>query len=155
MINLIYLHSVGFTQRALSRIFEHDENYKDFYTALSHESLRKLGFKEERIQTILQKKSPLSGASSENTSSSLFSLCSWKASGEYESYISGRFQKKHFLFANRTFEHHTRIGSFGVWNCILRRLWSRCSRTQDNARKRRIHACGFRDRDRPVLSEGK
>jgi len=59
MINLIYLHSVGFTQRALSRIFEHDENYKDFYTALSHESLRKLGFKEERIQTILQKKEKL------------------------------------------------------------------------------------------------
>ncbi len=58
-LSLVLLHSAGFTQKALSRIFENDENYEDFYNSISLEKLQKLGFKEDKIQWILKKKTEL------------------------------------------------------------------------------------------------
>lgn len=59
LVFLVFLHSIGLTQKALCRIFEHREDYNIFYKDLSHESLRKLGFKDEKIQMILQNKEKL------------------------------------------------------------------------------------------------
>ena len=59
LLSLVFLHSLGFSQRALSRIFEKNENYADFYTALSPAILKHLGFKEEKIQSLLAAKAKL------------------------------------------------------------------------------------------------
>ncbi|HBB27147.1 TPA: hypothetical protein DCZ36_01460, partial [Candidatus Gracilibacteria bacterium] len=59
LLPLIYLHSIGFTQRALSRIFEKEENYEDFYNKLDYGVLKKLGFQEERIEKMLAEKQKL------------------------------------------------------------------------------------------------
>lgn len=59
LLPLIYLHSIGFTQKAISRIFEHEENYGDFYGKLDYGMLQKLGFKDEKIQSILEAKQKL------------------------------------------------------------------------------------------------
>lgn len=59
LLPLVFLHSLGFSQKALSRIFENSEDYGDFYDNLDHSSLQKLGLKEDKIQTILEKKSKL------------------------------------------------------------------------------------------------
>jgi len=59
LLPLVFLHSLGFSQKALSRIFENNENYGDFYDGLNHQSLQRLGLKEEKIQTILEKKQKL------------------------------------------------------------------------------------------------
>lgn len=56
---LVFLHSLGFSQKALSRIFENGENYGDFYDRLDYQLLQKLGLKEDRIQSILEKKQKL------------------------------------------------------------------------------------------------
>ncbi len=56
---LVFLHSIGFSQKALARIFEHDENYEDFYNQIDYQFLQNLGFKEEKIQTVLEKKQKL------------------------------------------------------------------------------------------------
>ncbi len=53
---LVFLHSIGLTQKALTRIFATNENYEDFYSSLDHETLLKLGFKDEKIQMILAEK---------------------------------------------------------------------------------------------------
>jgi len=57
--SLVFLHSIGLSQRALSRIFEEDENYKDFFDTLSRPSLERLGFKDEKVQAILTAKEAL------------------------------------------------------------------------------------------------
>ncbi len=59
---LVFLHSIGFSQKALARIFENDENYEDFYNQIDYSFLQKLGFKEEKIQTVLEKKQKLDTA---------------------------------------------------------------------------------------------
>ncbi|MDD5198013.1 MAG: DNA-processing protein DprA [Candidatus Gracilibacteria bacterium] len=56
LLFLVYLHSIGLSQRALSRIFEKEENYEDFYNKLDFQILEKLGFKDEKIQIILKTK---------------------------------------------------------------------------------------------------
>lgn len=59
LLTLVYLHSLGFSQRALSRIFETRDNYEEVYNNLSPELLLKLWFKSEKIQTILGAKTKL------------------------------------------------------------------------------------------------
>ena len=59
LLPLVYLHSIGFSQRALSRVFEKEENYEDFYNKLNFQILEKIGFKDEKIQTILKTKEEL------------------------------------------------------------------------------------------------
>lgn len=59
---LVFLHSIGFSQKALARIFENDENYEDFYNQIDYLFLQKLEFKEEKIQTVLDKKQKLDTA---------------------------------------------------------------------------------------------
>jgi len=56
---LAYLHSLGFSQKSLVRIFATQENYEDFYNNLSRESLKKLGLKDDKIGIILEKKQKL------------------------------------------------------------------------------------------------
>jgi DNA processing protein len=56
---LVFLHSIGLSQRALARIFEKEENYEVFYTNLSMTTLKQQGFKDDKIQTILQAKTEL------------------------------------------------------------------------------------------------
>lgn len=62
LLSLVFLHSIGLSQRALARIFETQEDYKEFYQNLSHESLRKLGFKDDRISSLLENKEKLDTA---------------------------------------------------------------------------------------------
>lgn len=62
LLPLVFLHSIGFSQRALSRIFEQEENYEDFYNKLEHRDLQSLGFKNEKIQAILKAKEELDTA---------------------------------------------------------------------------------------------
>lgn len=62
LLFLVFLHSIGFSQRALSRIFEKEENYEYFYNKLSFQILEKLGFKGEKIQMILEAKKKLDTA---------------------------------------------------------------------------------------------
>lgn len=59
LLPLIFLHSIGFSQKALARIFENRENYEDFYNQIDYHFLQNLGFKEEKIQTVLEKKQKL------------------------------------------------------------------------------------------------
>ena len=59
LLSLVYLHSLGFSQRALSRIFEEQENYQEFYLALDRKRLEQLKFKDERIDAILSAKTKL------------------------------------------------------------------------------------------------
>lgn len=59
LLPLVFLHSIGFSQKALSRIFESSEEYGDFYDRLDYGLLQKLGLKEDRIQSILEKKQKL------------------------------------------------------------------------------------------------
>ena len=42
LLALVYLHSLGFSQRALSRIFETRSDYGEVYDTLSRESLAHL-----------------------------------------------------------------------------------------------------------------
>lgn len=58
-IYLIYLHSIGFTQKALSRIFEDHEEYENFYNTFDQKKLLSLGFKEDKIQVLLAEKAKL------------------------------------------------------------------------------------------------
>lgn len=62
LLPLVFLHSIGFTQKALSRIFATNENYGEFYAALSHETLRNLRFQDEKIRSILEAKQKLDTA---------------------------------------------------------------------------------------------
>lgn len=56
---LAYLHSLGFSQRSLVRIFATSDNYEEFYDNLSQESLKKLGLRDDKIATVLAKKQKL------------------------------------------------------------------------------------------------
>lgn len=62
LLPLVYLHSIGFTQKTLSRMFAKEENYEDFYENLDHKILANLGFKDEKIQAILEAKEKLDTA---------------------------------------------------------------------------------------------
>lgn len=56
---LAYLHSLGFSQKSLVRIFATSDNYEEFYDALSQESLKKLGLRDDKIAIVLTKKQKL------------------------------------------------------------------------------------------------
>ncbi len=62
LLSLVYLHSLGFSQRALSRIFEEQENYEAFYLGLDSKRLEQLKFKDDRIGAILAAKAKLDTA---------------------------------------------------------------------------------------------
>lgn len=62
LLPLVFLHSLGFSQKALSRIFEGSEDYAGFYDRLDYPSLQKLGLKEDKIRTVLEKKRKLDEA---------------------------------------------------------------------------------------------
>ncbi|NDK08183.1 DNA-protecting protein DprA [Candidatus Gracilibacteria bacterium] len=57
-IYLVYLHSIGISQRKLSIIFENNSNYKEFFEKLSHNSL-KIFYQDKDIETILKKRENL------------------------------------------------------------------------------------------------
>lgn len=59
LLPLVYLHSIGFTQKALTRIFAKEENYEDFYDKLDRQVLTNLRFTEERILSLLEAKQKL------------------------------------------------------------------------------------------------
>lgn len=63
---LAYLHSIGFSQKSLSRLFEHEENYEDFYRKLDSRILEKMGLKSEKIAIVLEKKRSLDEAKISN-----------------------------------------------------------------------------------------
>lgn len=46
---LVYLHSIWFSQKNLSLIFEKNDNYKEFFDNLSFETLSKYKIKDEKI----------------------------------------------------------------------------------------------------------
>ena len=54
MNHLAYLHSIGFSQSNLSRIFFDRENYQEFFETFSLDTLTNLGIKTERAQSILK-----------------------------------------------------------------------------------------------------
>ena len=56
---LAFLHSIGLTQKALSRIFAIEENYEDFYNTLNFRVLERHGLRPEKIQSILKMKEEL------------------------------------------------------------------------------------------------
>lgn len=59
LLFLVFLHSIGFTQKTLGRIFEKEENYEDLYNKLNHGLLQKFGFKDEKIRSLLEEKEKL------------------------------------------------------------------------------------------------
>ena len=59
LFSLVLLHSVGFSQRALCRIFETRDNYEEIYNDLDQVLLEKLGFKGEKINAILSAKTKI------------------------------------------------------------------------------------------------
>lgn len=58
-IFLVYLHSIGFSQKSLGRIFEKNTNYEDFYNKLDREVLQKMKVREEKTTIVLEKKASL------------------------------------------------------------------------------------------------
>lgn len=58
-LSLVCLHSIGFSQRSLVKIFEREENYEDFYNRLDSALLSKFGLKDDKIETVLEKKRKL------------------------------------------------------------------------------------------------
>jgi len=52
--HLAYLHSIWFTQKNLSSIFENDSDYENFFNSLSFESLSKLKLKDEKIFELME-----------------------------------------------------------------------------------------------------
>ena len=53
---LVYLHSIGFSQKKLSYIFFQKKNYKEVFETLTYTNLRRLGFFEKPIEKILTNK---------------------------------------------------------------------------------------------------
>ena len=64
---LVFLHSLSFSHRSLAKIFAQDQDYAGFYNNLNATTLKNLGIKDERIQSILEQKSKLDEAKIEAT----------------------------------------------------------------------------------------
>ena len=56
---LIYLHSIGFSQKKLLSIFWSRKNYREIFEAISYKNLQRLGFFEKQISKILENKKNL------------------------------------------------------------------------------------------------
>lgn len=56
---LVYLHSLGISQKKLFSIFEKEKNYKDFFENLNLSSLKAYFSQDNQIQKILEKKEKL------------------------------------------------------------------------------------------------
>lgn len=53
---LVFLHSLGFSQRSLVKIFDKDQDYEGFYHRLDSSLLKRLGLRDEKIASVLEKK---------------------------------------------------------------------------------------------------
>lgn len=51
---LAYLHSIGFSQSNLARIFQNNEDYEHFFHSFTLQTLTELGIKQERAQNIIK-----------------------------------------------------------------------------------------------------
>ncbi|MDD3145338.1 MAG: DNA-processing protein DprA [Candidatus Gracilibacteria bacterium] len=58
-VYLVALHKIGIEHKKLFTIFSLNQNYKDFFDKLDYELLSKLGYKSEKINSILKYKSKL------------------------------------------------------------------------------------------------
>jgi DNA processing protein len=56
---IVYLHSLGFSQRKLRRIFHDSHNYKGVFENISYSTLKKMGFSDLQCEKILEKKSKI------------------------------------------------------------------------------------------------
>lgn len=56
---IVYLHSIGFSQRKLKRIFHDADNHKQVFDAVSHNTLKQMGFSDTQCEKILEKKSKI------------------------------------------------------------------------------------------------
>ena len=56
---VVYLHSIWFTSRNLSRIQDSGKSFEDFYATFSTKDLREIGVREEKIEKILENKKKL------------------------------------------------------------------------------------------------
>jgi hypothetical protein len=56
---LVYLHSLGISQKKLFLIFEKGKNYKDFFENINLSSLKPYFSQDNQIQKILEKKEKL------------------------------------------------------------------------------------------------
>ncbi|MDD2917292.1 MAG: DNA-processing protein DprA [Candidatus Gracilibacteria bacterium] len=59
LLSLVFLHSLGFSQRALCRIFETRDNYEEIYESLDLATLQKLGFQSEKVNSLLSAKTKI------------------------------------------------------------------------------------------------
>jgi DNA processing protein len=51
---LAHLHSIGFSQSNLARIFQNNEDYELFFHSFTLQTLTELGIKQERAQNIIK-----------------------------------------------------------------------------------------------------
>lgn len=58
-LSIAFLHSLGFSQRALAKIFRDRTDYDAFYQSLSPDVLRLLGLRDDRIAQVLEKRAKL------------------------------------------------------------------------------------------------
>ena len=65
-IYLVFLHSIGFTQKKFFEIFKDKQNFKEIYDNLSFETLKKLWFSGKKIESILKYKTQLSESKIKN-----------------------------------------------------------------------------------------
>ena len=59
LLYLVFLHTIGFSQKALSRLFEKKTHYQEFYENIDQLTLEQLWYKADKISAILTAKEKL------------------------------------------------------------------------------------------------